>query len=284
MSDTPAPSHHHRRRDPRRQRRVLAHRRPRRSDPAPGPLPDPEDGAVQPRACPRAGRARQRRRRPRLLRGDRGRHASGPRPTSSSNGQAHRRCSSASRPWPASWASADTVRDPRGFAIKFYTEEGNYDLVGNNTPVFFIRDPQKFQDFIHSQKRRADTGLRDQQHAVGLLDALARVGPSGDVPDDRPRHAAHLAQHERLRQPHLHCGSTRAASGSGSSTTSRPSRASRTSPTPRPRPWRAEDPDFHRARPVRAPSPRGEHPSWRLEMQIMPVRRGGRTTASTRST
>ena len=57
--------------------------------------------------------------------------------------------------------SADTVRDPRGFAIKMYTEEGNYDLVGNNTPIFFIRDPQKFQDFIHSQKRRADNGMRD---------------------------------------------------------------------------------------------------------------------------
>jgi catalase len=57
--------------------------------------------------------------------------------------------------------SADTVRDPRGFAIKFYTEDGNYDLVGNNTPIFFVRDPQKFQDFIHSQKRRADTGMRD---------------------------------------------------------------------------------------------------------------------------
>jgi catalase len=57
--------------------------------------------------------------------------------------------------------SADTVRDPRGFAIKFYTEEGNYDLVGNNTPIFFMRDPQKFPDFIHSQKRRADNGLRD---------------------------------------------------------------------------------------------------------------------------
>jgi len=56
---------------------------------------------------------------------------------------------------------ADTTRDPRGFALKFYTQEGNYDMVGNNTPVFFIRDPQKFQDFIHSQKRRADNHLRD---------------------------------------------------------------------------------------------------------------------------
>src|SRR5256884_6189415 len=55
---------------------------------------------------------------------------------------------------------ADTDRDPRGFALKFYTEEGNYDMVGNNTPVFFVRDPQKFQDFIHSQKRMPDTGLR----------------------------------------------------------------------------------------------------------------------------
>jgi catalase len=55
----------------------------------------------------------------------------------------------------------DTVRDPRGFALKFYTDEGNFDLVGNNTPVFFIRDPSKFSDFIHSQKRLADTGLRD---------------------------------------------------------------------------------------------------------------------------
>jgi catalase len=57
--------------------------------------------------------------------------------------------------------SPDSWRDPRGFALKFYTQQGNYDLVGNNTPVFFIRDPQKFSDFIHSQKRRADSGMRD---------------------------------------------------------------------------------------------------------------------------
>jgi catalase len=53
--------------------------------------------------------------------------------------------------------SADAARDPRGFALKFYTEEGNWDMVGNNTPVFFVRDPSKFQDFIHSQKRLPDT-------------------------------------------------------------------------------------------------------------------------------
>jgi len=57
--------------------------------------------------------------------------------------------------------SADAARDPRGFAVKFYTEEGNYDLVGNNTPVFFIRDPLKFPDFIHTQKRHPMTNLPD---------------------------------------------------------------------------------------------------------------------------
>jgi catalase len=57
--------------------------------------------------------------------------------------------------------SPDTWRDPRGFALKFYTAEGNYDMVGNNTPVFFIRDPLKFQHFIRSQKRRLDNNLRD---------------------------------------------------------------------------------------------------------------------------
>jgi len=57
--------------------------------------------------------------------------------------------------------SPDTWRDPRGFAVKFYTAEGNFDMVGNNTPVFFVRDPLKFQHFIRSQKRRADSNLRD---------------------------------------------------------------------------------------------------------------------------
>jgi len=57
--------------------------------------------------------------------------------------------------------SADTWRDVRGFSLRFYTSEGNHDIVGNNTPVFFLRDPMKFQHFIRSQKRRADNGLRD---------------------------------------------------------------------------------------------------------------------------
>ena len=57
--------------------------------------------------------------------------------------------------------SPDAWRDVRGFSVRFYTAEGNYDMVGNNTPVFFLRDPMKFPHFIHSQKRLPDSGLRD---------------------------------------------------------------------------------------------------------------------------
>ena len=57
--------------------------------------------------------------------------------------------------------SADTARDPRGFAVKFYTEEGNWDMVGNNTPVFFVRDPILFPSFIHTQKRNPSSHVPD---------------------------------------------------------------------------------------------------------------------------
>uniref|UniRef100_A0A672JDE1 Catalase n=1 Tax=Salarias fasciatus TaxID=181472 RepID=A0A672JDE1_SALFA len=57
--------------------------------------------------------------------------------------------------------SADTVRDPRGFAVKFYTDEGNWDLTGNNTPIFFIKDALLFPSFIHSQKRNPQTHMKD---------------------------------------------------------------------------------------------------------------------------
>jgi catalase len=56
--------------------------------------------------------------------------------------------------------AADAERDVRGFAVKFYTEDGNWDMVGNNTPIFFVRDPYKFPDFIHTQKRHPRTNMR----------------------------------------------------------------------------------------------------------------------------
>ena len=61
--------------------------------------------------------------------------------------------------------AADAERDVRGFAIKFYTKDGNWDLVGNNTPIFFIKDPYKFPDFIHTQKRDPRTHLRSNEAA-----------------------------------------------------------------------------------------------------------------------
>ncbi|KAG7392368.1 hypothetical protein PHYPSEUDO_000776 [Phytophthora pseudosyringae] len=73
--------------------------------------------------------------------------------------------------------SADTVRDPRGLAIKFYTEEGNWDLVGNNTPIFFIRDPILFPSFIHTQKRLPSTHLKDDN----MIHAFVNVNAQGEV-------------------------------------------------------------------------------------------------------
>ncbi len=88
--------------------------------------------------------------------------------------------------------SPDTCCDPRGFAVKFYTSEGNLDIVGNNTPVFFIKDPLKFQHFICSRKRRMAHQSARSRHAVGLLDSVPRVGaPAALLPGSgaaaRPR-------------------------------------------------------------------------------------------------
>jgi catalase len=86
-----------------------------------------------------------------------------------------------------SLGGADAVRDPRGFAVKFYTAEGNYDLVGNNTPVFFIKDPVKFPDFIHSQKRdplldrNLDNVFAEVEHAAfPPNNFVPGIGPSPD--------------------------------------------------------------------------------------------------------
>ncbi len=164
--------------------------------------------------------------------------------------------------------SADTVRDPRGFAVKFYTEEGNYDLVGNNTPVFFIRDPQKFSDFIHSQKRRADTGRRDHNmqwdfwtlspesaHQVTWL-----MGDRGI-----PRTWRHMNGYSSHTYMWVNGGGERFFVKYHFTTeqgieclTDAEAKA-----------ILAEEPDFH-LRDLAEAISAGEHPAWRLEMQIMP--------------
>ena len=102
--------------------------------------------------------------------------------------------------------SADTERDPRGFALKFYTEEGNWDMTGNNTPVFFIRDPLKFGDFIHTQKRDPETNLKSPTMNVGFLVAFAGIATPGDNSFLRSRNSRRLPAHGRFQQPHIELG------------------------------------------------------------------------------
>ncbi len=164
--------------------------------------------------------------------------------------------------------SADTARDPRGFAIKFYTDEGNYDLVGNNTPVFFIRDPQKFQDFIRSQKRRADSHTRDNNMQWDFWTLSPESAHQVTfLMSDRgtPRTWRHMngygshtflwynARGEKFWiKYHIKTDQgietfTNAEAGA----------------------MAAADPDFH-LRDLRAAIRRGEHPSWTVQVQVMP--------------
>lgn len=98
--------------------------------------------------------------------------------------------------------AADAERDIRGFAIKFYTEEGNWDLVGNNTPVFYLRDPLKFPDLNHVVKRDPRTNLRNPTRS-GIFLPAARNAASVDYRLQRPRHPALLSPYARLRQPRV---------------------------------------------------------------------------------
>ncbi|MEA9984866.1 catalase [Subtercola sp. RTI3] len=163
---------------------------------------------------------------------------------------------------------ADTVRDPRGFALKFYTEEGNFDMVGNNTPVFFVRDPSKFQDFIRSQKRLPDTGLRDNNMQWDFW----TLSPES-------AHQVTILMSDRGTPKSL-----RTMNGYSSHTYSTINAAGekfwvkwhfKTEQGPEnftdadAKAMTATDPDYHR-RDLRAAIDRGEHPVWRLEMQVMP--------------
>jgi len=162
----------------------------------------------------------------------------------------------------------DTVRDPRGFALKFYTDEGNYDLVGNNTPVFFIRDAIKFSDFIHSQKRLPDTGMRcnDMQWDFWTL-------------SPESAHQVALLMSDRGTPRTL-----RQMNGYGSHTFSwineggerfwvkyhfKTAQGVENFTDGEAKAMTAEDPDFHR-RDLRVAIDSGDAPEWQLEMQIMP--------------
>jgi catalase len=162
----------------------------------------------------------------------------------------------------------DTVRDPRGFAIKIYTEEGNHDLVGNNTPVFFVRDPTKFQDFIHSQKRLPDTGLRNNEMQWDFWTLSPESAHQVTIlMSDRgtPRTWRHQNGYSSHTFSWINAAGARFwvkyhfKTLQGIENFTDAEAAAMT----------AEDPDFHRRDLWRAIAV-GDAPEWRLEMQIMP--------------
>ncbi len=164
--------------------------------------------------------------------------------------------------------AADTMRDPRGFALKFYTEQGNYDLVGNNTPVFFVRDPSKFSDFIHSQKRLPDTGMRsnnmqwdfwslspESYHQVTWLMTDRGTPRTWRNMNGYSSHTyMWINAHGEKFWVKYHFKTDQGVE----TFTDEEARA-----------MTAEDPDFHR-RDLRESIARGDTPSWTLHMQIMP--------------
>ena len=103
--------------------------------------------------------------------------------------------------------SADTARDVRGFAVKFYTDEGNWDLVGNNIPVFFIQDAMKFPDLVHAAKPEPHFAMPQAATAHDtfwdFVSLMPEIDPHADVGDVRPRHPAQLPHDAGLRRAHL---------------------------------------------------------------------------------
>ncbi|HLZ07390.1 MAG TPA: catalase [Chloroflexota bacterium] len=164
--------------------------------------------------------------------------------------------------------SADTVRDPRGFSIKFYTEEGNYDLVGNNTPIFFIRDPQKFQDFIHSQKRNPVTNLRDNnmQWDFWTLSPESTHQVTFLMSD---RGTPRTWRHMNGFSSHTFMWVNASGVKSWVKYHFKTNQGIQNFTDAEAKSMVSEDPDFH-LRDLFSAIHRGDHPSWTLEMQIMP--------------
>lgn len=165
--------------------------------------------------------------------------------------------------------SADSERDPRGFAVKFYTEEGNYDMTGNNTPVFFIRDPLKFADFIHTQKRNPRTNLKDPDMFWDFLSLTPEsVHQVTVLFSDRGTPATY--RHMNGYSSHTYVWTNGAGEQFYVQYHFKTEQGIRNLTGPEADAMKAKDPD-HATRDLYDAIERGEYPSWRLEMQIMPV-------------
>ncbi len=166
--------------------------------------------------------------------------------------------------------SADTVRDPRGFAVKFYTEEGNYDLVGNNTPIFFIRDPSKFSDFIHSQKRMPDTDMRDN-NAMWDFWSLSPEAIHQVTFLMSDRGTPYTYRHMNGYGSHTFLWVNAGGEKFWVKYHFKTEQGIRNFTDAEAKTMTAEDPDFHR-RDLRDSIAKNDFPAWRLEMQIMPFK------------
>ena len=163
--------------------------------------------------------------------------------------------------------SADSERDPRGFALKFYTEEGNYDMVGNNTPVFFIRDPLKFPDFIHTQKRNPATNLKDADMFWDFLSLTPEsIHQVTILFSDRgtPRSYRHMNGYSS----HTYMWYNEQREYSWVQLHFKTEQGIRNFTREEAERMRGGDPDCA-TRDLREAIERGEYPSWRLEVQIM---------------
>jgi catalase len=163
---------------------------------------------------------------------------------------------------------ADTDRDVRGFALKFYTEEGNYDMVGNDTPVFFVRDPMKFPDFIHSQERLPDTGLRSnnmQWDFWSLSPESAHQVTTLMSDRGTPRTYRHMHGYSSSTYMWVNAAGKRV----WVKYRFRTEQGIENMTDAEAKAMRSEDLDFHR-RDLRTAIASGDHPAWFLEVQIMP--------------
>src|SRR5438270_328261 len=163
---------------------------------------------------------------------------------------------------------ADTDRDPRGFALKFYTEEGNYDLVGNDTPVFFVRDASKFQDFIHSQKRMPDSGLRSN-NAQWDFWSLSPESAHQVIVLMSDRGTPRTWRHMNGYSSHTYMWINAKGERFWVQYHFKTEQGIQNFTNAEAQAMKAEDPDYHR-RDLWEAIQRKEYPSWRLEMQIMP--------------
>jgi catalase len=163
--------------------------------------------------------------------------------------------------------SADAARDPRGFAVKFYTEEGNYDLVGNNTPVFFIRDPLKFPDFIHTQKRNPATNLPDPDMFWDFLSLTPEsIHQVTILFSDRGTPASY--RHMNGYSSHTYKWYNEKGEYFWVQYHFKTDQGIKNLTREESRRLCGEDPD-HATRDLYQAIGRGEHPSWTLEMQIL---------------